>query len=132
MTDGESLKTVTLTELAAARVRRLIEERNSAGYALRVFVSGGGCSGLRYGMALDGNPRPDDIQSQSNGVALLIDPVSIGYMGGSVIDYVDDPESTGFRIENPNAIASCGCGPSSGAQDSGDAACSESGCSGCG
>ncbi len=103
---------VTLTESAAKRVQGLISERGLEGYALRVFVSGGGCSGLNYGMALEGDPRESDLRFQFGDVDVVIDPVSIGYLEGSTIDYVDDLMGGGFRVENPNAVATCGCGTS--------------------
>jgi iron-sulfur cluster assembly protein len=121
---------ITLTPAAAARVRRLLSERDLPDYALRVFVSGGGCSGLQYGMALEGDARQDDLRFKAGDVDVVIDPVSIGYLGGATIDYVDDLMGGGFKIENPNAVASCGCGHSF---RTGDQAAGESagGC-GCG
>jgi iron-sulfur cluster assembly protein len=123
MTETENVvtTTITITEPAADRVRRLMEERKLADHALRVFVSGGGCSGMQYGMALEGNPRQEDVIWKDNGVTLIVDPVSIGYLNGSVIDYVDDLMGGGFRIDNPNAVASCGCGQSFRTKDSGEA-----------
>jgi len=123
MTETENVvtTTITITESAADRVRRLMEERKLADHALRVFVSGGGCSGMQYGMALEGNPRQEDVIWKDHGVTLIVDPVSIGYLNGSVIDYVDDLMGGGFRIENPNAVASCGCGQSFRTKDSGEA-----------
>lgn len=121
---------LTLTPSAAARVRSLLNERNLPDYALRVFVSGGGCSGLQYGMALEGQVRPDDLRFQAGDVAVVVDPASISYLGGATIDYVDDLMGGGFKIENPNAVASCGCGHSfrTGGENAGE---SSSGC-GCG
>jgi iron-sulfur cluster assembly protein len=123
MTETENVvtTTITITEPAAARVRRLMEERKLEGHALRVFVSGGGCSGMQYGMALEGNPRQEDVFWKDNGVTLIVDPVSLGFLNGSVIDYVDDLMGGGFRIDNPNAVASCGCGQSFRTKDSGEA-----------
>jgi len=103
---------VALTPAAIARVRSLLSERNLPDHALRVFVSGGGCSGMQYGMALEGQPREDDLRIKSGGIDVVIDPVSIGYLGGATIDYVDDLMGGGFKIDNPNATASCGCGQS--------------------
>jgi iron-sulfur cluster assembly protein len=103
---------VTLTPAAAARVRNLLSERNLPEHALRVFVSGGGCSGMQYGMALEGQPREDDLRIHSDGIEVVIDPVSIGYLGGATIDYVDDLMGGGFKIDNPNATAACSCGQS--------------------
>ena len=103
---------ISLTDGAVARVRSLLEERELEGHALRVFISGGGCSGLQYGMALEGEPRESDLRFSFGGVDVVVDPMSMNYLAGSVIDYVDDLMGGGFRIENPNAVASCGCGHS--------------------
>ncbi len=117
---------VSLTEAAVDRVRRLLAERNLPQHALRVFVSGGGCSGLQYGMALEGSPREDDLRFNFGDVNVVVDPVSIDYLGGASIDYVDDVMGSGFKIENPNAVAACGCGHSFRTKDSAGEAC---GCS---
>ena len=117
---------VTLTEAAVSRVRRLLQERNLPGHALRVFVSGGGCSGMQYGMALEGQPRDNDLRFAFGDVNVVIDPVSIDYLGGASIDYVDDVMGSGFKIENPNAVAACGCGHSFRTKDSAGESC---GCS---
>ena len=120
---------VQLTEAAVTRVRRLLQERNVPDHALRVFVSGGGCSGLQYGMALEGQPRDDDLRFSFDDVRVVIDPVSIDYLGGATIDYVDEVMGGGFRIENPNAHASCGCGHSFRTKEG---AATEAHASGCG
>ena len=119
---------VQLTEAAVTRVRRLLQERNVPGHALRVFVSGGGCSGLQYGMALEGQPRDDDLRLSFDDVNVVIDPVSIDYLGGATIDYVDEVMGGGFRIENPNAYASCGCGHSFRTKEGADSEAHASGC----
>lgn len=103
---------VNMTPLAVERVRKLMEERQVEGYALRVFVSGGGCSGMQYGMALDNEPRPNDLKFNFDQVTLLVDPQSIQLLDGATIDYVDDLMGGGFKVDNPNAVASCGCGHS--------------------
>jgi len=103
---------VHVTEAALGRVRKLIDERNLTGHALRVFVSGGGCSGLQYGMALEGQARETDRRFAFDGIQVVIDPLSMQYLGGITIDYVEDLMGGGFRIENPQAVASCGCGHS--------------------
>jgi iron-sulfur cluster assembly accessory protein len=109
---GTAGQAVILTQTAAERVQRLMEERSVVGHALRVFVSGGGCSGLQYGMALESQPRETDLRFSLHGVDIVVDPVSIDYLNGATIDYVDDLMGGGFRIDNPNAVASCGCGHS--------------------
>lgn len=103
---------ITITAAAANAVRELLEKRNLDGYGLRVFVSGGGCSGYQYGMALEGNVRETDLVYEQQDVKVVVDEISIDYLRGSTIDYVDDLMGSGFKIENPNAVASCGCGSS--------------------
>jgi iron-sulfur cluster assembly accessory protein len=116
MAIGDPTKTdstvIQLTEPAIARIRQLITERQLEGYALRVFISGGGCSGMQYGMALEGEPREADLRCAFDDVEVVIDPISMDYLRGATIDYVDDLMGGGFRIENPNALSSCGCGHS--------------------
>jgi iron-sulfur cluster assembly protein len=115
-TDAEEVMAETpalmVTPAAAAKIRELLQARNIPNHALRVFVSGGGCSGLQYGMAFEANPQEYDTLVEAEGVRLVIDPTSIMYLGGSTIDYVDSLMGGGFRIDNPNAVASCGCGTS--------------------
>jgi len=120
--------TIVLTASAAARVQRLLEERQLAGHALRVFVSGGGCSGMQYGMALEGQPRETDHRFGFGGVDVVVDPVSMDYLSGVTIDYVDDLMGGGFKIENPNAVSSCGCGHSFKTERDGAASSGECGC----
>jgi iron-sulfur cluster assembly accessory protein len=103
---------LTLTPTAIGRVRSMLQERNLPEHALRVFVTGGGCSGLRYGMALEGAPADADAHYSFDGVHVVVDPYSIDYLRGATIDYVEDLMGGGFKIENPNAKKSCGCGQS--------------------
>lgn len=103
---------ITITEAAANAVSELLTKRNLDGYALRVFVSGGGCSGFQYGMALEENIRDTDLVYNQHGVKVVVDEISIDYLNGSTIDFVDEIMGSGFKIENPNAVASCGCGNS--------------------
>ena len=103
---------ITLTQAAADAVRGLLKDRQVEGHALRVFVTGGGCSGFQYGMALEGSPRETDMTFEQHGVKLVVDEVSMGYLRGANIDYVNDVMASGFKIENPNATSSCGCGHS--------------------
>jgi iron-sulfur cluster insertion protein len=103
---------VSLTESAAAQVRQLLSnEPSNAGKTLRVFVEGGGCSGMQYGMVFD-ERRPDDSSAQFFGVNVLVDPFSAEYLRGTVVDYVDALTGGGFKIFNPKAQQSCGCGKS--------------------
>lgn len=129
--DESTVKTITLTSSAAAAVRDVMAKKNLEGYALRVFVSGGGCSGLQYSLALDSNIRAEDVVTETDGIKLLIDEVSIKYMQGATIDYVDDLTSAGFKINNPTSYSTCNCGQSfnSGDKDEGGSA---SDCPDCG
>lgn len=124
---------VTLTPSGAQAVQGLLQKRNlpSTEYALRVFIQGGGCSGFQYGMALEGKPRETDYSFSYDGVRVVVDEVSMEYLRGATIDYVDDIMGSGFKIENPNAVASCGCGSSFRTKDSG-ADTSHSAGGGCG
>ncbi len=109
----EEQAAITLTQTAAEKLLAVMEEKGvRETHGLRVFVSGGGCSGLQYGMAFDNTPRPVDTVFQEHGLRVIIDPQSLRYMAGSSIDYVDSLMGGGFHIENPNAVASCGCGHS--------------------
>jgi iron-sulfur cluster assembly protein len=122
-------ETIALTPAAADAVRDLLAKRDLDGYALRVFIKGGGCSGYQYGMALDNNFREQDIVTDSNGVKVIVDEVSIDYLRGATVDFVEDIMGSGFKVDNPNAVASCGCGSSFRTQD-GDAP-QGGGCSSC-
>lgn len=109
----ESIQTeIRLTEEAAGMVRNLLVQKNVPEYGLRVFVSGGGCSGLQYGMALEEEARPYDHVIEADGVKVFVDPTSMMYLTGATIDYEDNLMGGGFRIDNPNAVSSCGCGHS--------------------
>ncbi len=103
---------LTITATAAEAVRGLMTQRNLADHALRVFVQGGGCSGFQYGMALESTVRESDMVVEQHGVRVVVDEVSIGYLRGASIDYVNDVMASGFKIENPNATSACGCGHS--------------------
>jgi len=103
---------ITLTSAAADAVRGLLKERELENHALRVFVAGGGCSGYQYGMALEGEPRDNDMVLHQHGVSVVIDEVSMQYLRGASIDYVNEVMGSGFKIENPNATSACGCGSS--------------------
>ncbi len=100
------------TDNAANKVKALIVEEGNAELKLRVFVSGGGCSGFQYGFTFEEKPNEDDTVLEKNGVQLLIDPMSYQYLVGSEIDYKEDLEGAQFVIKNPNATTTCGCGSS--------------------
>jgi iron-sulfur cluster assembly accessory protein len=102
---------VTMTPTAAAKVRELLTQENDPSLALRIFVAGGGCSGLQYGMTLDEEQEGDTVISQGD-IKVLVDEMSLGYITGSEVDYVDSLMGAGFTVNNPNAVSSCGCGHS--------------------
>ena len=120
--------TVTLTTDAMSQLKTLLEAENNPNLGLRVFVSGGGCSGMQYGMAFDDNVRAEDQVIETNGVKIFVDEFSVQYLMGSEIDYVNSLMGAGFTVHNPNAVSSCSCGHSF---DSGDDAGQAKGC-GCG
>ena len=103
---------ITVSERAAQQVARLLSSEEDQDQALRVSVSGGGCSGFQYGFAFDAARQDDDTVIDKNGVTVLIDNVSAGYMAGSEIDYVNDLIGATFQVKNPKAVSSCGCGTS--------------------
>ena len=100
------------TQAAATKVKSLIEEENNARLKLRVFVSGGGCSGFQYGFTFDENTQDGDTSVEQCGVTLLVDPMSFQYLAGAEIDYTEGLEGAQFVIRNPNATTTCGCGSS--------------------
>ena len=102
---------LTLTERAARRINEIMAGEPS-GSMLRISVNGGGCSGFQYAFDVDRAPQEDDVVVERDGATVLVDQVSLQYMEGSVIDFVDDLIGQSFKIENPHAIASCGCGTS--------------------
>jgi len=102
---------ITLTETAARQIGVLQKEQDDEGKALRLYVEAGGCSGMQYGMAFD-TKQADDEVVQQNGVEVVVDPMSLNFLKGSVIDYVDSLQGSGFQIKNPNVHSSCGCGKS--------------------
>lgn len=106
-------ETLTLTPAAAKRVA-LIAEKQSKPAILRLSVEGGGCSGFQYKFDLAEAPDADDNVSETDGVQLVVDPISLDLVGGSVVDFVESLGGAAFRVENPNAAAGCGCGSSFG------------------
>ncbi len=102
---------ITITPAAAAKVSELLEAEGNPELGLRIFVAGGGCSGLQYGMTLDETQDGDSI-FEASGVRVLVDDMSAEYIRGSEIDYVDSLMGAGFAVNNPNAVSSCGCGHS--------------------
>ncbi len=111
MTDVELAMPVTLSAAAAARVNKVLS-REAPGSSLRVAVDGGGCSGFQYRFLIVPTAEAEDLVLERDGATVLIDPMSLDYMRGSEIDFVDDLIGQSFKISNPNATASCGCGTS--------------------
>jgi len=103
---------LVFTDAAASKVKDLIAEEGNAQLKLRVFVTGGGCSGFQYGFTFDESINEDDTSMVKNGVTLLIDPMSYQYLVGAEIDYQEGIEGAQFVIKNPNASSTCGCGSS--------------------
>jgi iron-sulfur cluster assembly accessory protein len=112
---------VTLSAHAADKLQNILLEKNLPDHGLRVFVAGGGCSGMQYGMAFEAQARDMDTIVDAHGLKVYVDPVSLEYLSGATIDYVDGLMGAGFRIENPNAVAACGCGSSFRTKSSGEA-----------
>lgn len=106
------MPSLLFTDAAARKVGELIAGEGNPELKLRVFVSGGGCSGFQYGFTFDESVEDGDVQFRNQGVTLLIDPMSIQYLVGAEIDYKDDLEGAQFVIRNPNATTTCGCGSS--------------------
>jgi iron-sulfur cluster assembly accessory protein len=128
MTTGVQEAAITLTPSAAAKLQSLLQERSDPNCGLRVFVSGGGCSGMQYGMTFESEPRVHDKVSESEGVKLIVDPTSLMYLAGARIDFADSLMGGGFQIDNPNAVSLCGCGHSFCTADNGTASGGDRGC----
>lgn len=103
---------LVFTDAAAVKVRELLEDEDNDALKLRVFVSGGGCSGFQYGFTFDENIEDGDTLVEKQGVTLLVDPMSVLYLTGAEIDFSDGVEGAQFVIRNPNAATTCGCGNS--------------------
>jgi len=103
---------VRLTESAAKKVKEFIEREGKSNLGLRLYVTGGGCSGLSYGLALDDEINEDDIVVEQNGIKVIVDSFTAPFIRGSVIDYEESLQGSGFRIDNPNVKSTCACGHS--------------------
>ena len=103
---------ITITESAVAKIQDILAEENNPTLKLRVFVQGGGCSGMQYGFTLDEVQAEDDWDLDINGVKILVDSMSGGYLQGAEIDYKEGAMGSSFSISNPNAVTTCGCGSS--------------------
>ena len=105
-------KTITITPKAAEKVREFMKQEGRDDLFLRVYVSGGGCAGLSYGMGFEEKPDQDDAVIEENGVKLLVDSYSSRYLKGTEVDYIESLMGAGFKINNPNVTKSCSCGHS--------------------
>lgn len=103
---------VTITDNAFTRVHNLLMEENNPNLKLRVFVQGGGCSGMEYGFTFDETQNDDDFTFEQNNVKVLVDAMSMQYLAGATINYIEDLQGARFAIDNPNAETACGCGSS--------------------
>ena len=103
---------MTFCDAAAVKVRRLIESEGNDELMLRVFVTGGGCSGFQYGFTFDDEAADDDTRIDNQGVSMVIDPMSFQYLTGSEVDYEEGLEGSRFVVRNPSATTTCGCGSS--------------------
>jgi iron-sulfur cluster assembly accessory protein len=103
---------INVTSTAAGKISELLAEEQKDGSGLRVFVQGGGCSGFQYGLMIDEGSGDGDQVFESNGVRLYVDPISVRYLNGAEVDFVDTVTGGGFTIKNPNAVSTCGCGQS--------------------
>lgn len=108
----ETASALVFTDAAAVKVKSLMEEEGNDALKLRVFVTGGGCSGFQYGFTFDENIQDGDTQVENAGVTLLVDPMSFQYLVGAEVDYKEGLEGSQFVIRNPNATTTCGCGSS--------------------
>jgi iron-sulfur cluster assembly protein len=105
------LPLMTVTEAAAAKIKQLMSEEEDVS-VLRVAIQGGGCSGFQYGLGFDTGAAEGDLELEQHGVTVVVDPFSAPYLRGAEVDYVDSIQAAGFAVNNPNAVASCGCGHS--------------------
>jgi iron-sulfur cluster assembly protein len=109
--ETEVVPILTITASAAAKIKELLAEEEDVN-VLRVAIQGGGCSGFQYGLGFDRGATEGDLTFEQHGVTVVVDPYSAPYLGGASVDYVDTIQQSGFAIDNPNAVASCGCGHS--------------------
>lgn len=111
-TPGAPPPPILFTAAAAGKVAELAREEGNSALMLRVYITGGGCSGFQYGFEFDENREPDDIAVEREGVTLLVDPLSLQYLQGAEVDYTESLQGAQFTIRNPNAKTTCGCGSS--------------------
>jgi len=124
---------LTLTPVAAAKIKELMaEEPDADTTVLRVAIQGGGCSGFQYGLGFDSGAAAGDLELELEGVAVVVDPLSAPHLRGATIDFMNGLQESGFKIENPNAVSSCGCGHSFQVEEGGEGAEAHASGGGCG
>lgn len=114
---------INVSPAAAEKITALLAEESKEQSGLRVFVQGGGCSGFQYGLMIEDAPGATDTIIESNGIKLYIDPISVRYLKGAQVDFVENVAGGGFTIHNPNAVTTCGCGQSFSVDDEGGGHC---------
>ena len=130
-THEDTVQLVSLTPAAAAKIRQLMDQETDV-TVLRVAIEGGGCSGFQYGLGFDRGSVEGDFEFECEGVTVVVDPFSAPYLRGARVDYLETIQESGFKIENPNAVSSCGCGHSFQVADDADPGEAAYGCgSGC-
>ncbi|MXX20197.1 MAG: iron-sulfur cluster insertion protein ErpA [Cenarchaeum sp. SB0661_bin_35] len=112
METKQTQKMITVTETAAAKIKEFMAEEDSKPEYLRVYVQGGGCSGLSYGMGFETKPEEDDLVIEESGIKLLVDSMSLDHLKGANVDYIESLMGSGFKVNNPNVVKSCSCGHS--------------------
>lgn len=112
MSDDVAVLPLQFTEAAASKVKNLISDENNPELKLRVYITGGGCSGFQYGFTFDDKINDGDMTIEKAGVALVVDPMSLQYLVGGAVDYTEGLEGSRFIVTNPNAKTTCGCGSS--------------------
>lgn len=103
---------IFFSDAAAVKVKQLVDEEQNPQLKLRVYVTGGGCSGFQYGFTFDESVNPGDMEIEKQGVSMVIDPMSLQYLVGGTVDYTEGLEGSRFFVNNPNATTTCGCGAS--------------------
>ncbi|MGQ4277040.1 iron-sulfur cluster insertion protein ErpA [Pseudidiomarina sp. E22-M8] len=112
MTDAAQAIPIQFTEAAANKVKNLIADEENPALKLRVYVTGGGCSGFQYGFTFDEKVNAGDMEIEKNGVILVVDPMSLQYLAGGTVNYEEGLQGARFFVDNPNATTTCGCGAS--------------------
>jgi iron-sulfur cluster assembly accessory protein len=130
-TTEQTTAPLTVTESAAAKIKALMAEETEVS-VLRVAIAGGGCSGFQYQLGFDAGPQEGDVEFTMHGVDVVVDPFSAPYLQGASVDYLEGLQESGFKIENPNAVSSCGCGHSFQVEDESAEGTHEHGAGGCG